>query len=358
MNTAAMDDLASAAQPARQLPKVLLHEHLDGGLRLGTLLQLLRQRGLQSPADDEAALGAWFEASAHAGSLLEYLRGFELTVAAMASPQALARVAFEAAQDAQSDGCVLAEFRIAPLLFEPLGVSGEAAVEALLEGLERAQTELNFPCGLIVCAMRHHPQAEIARSADLALRYRDQGVLAFDLAGPEAGYPATAHAALLRRVQDGGLSLTLHAGEADAGERVLQAARLGARRIGHGVRLADMLGRPGAADVLAELRERGVHLEVCPTSNVHTGAAASLAAHPIRALWQAGVSLSFHTDNRLMSCTHMSAEAQALHEQAGFGWADLQRMGQAAAQASFLPLQARQAALAAVQAWAAPSAPV
>ena len=354
---------------ARRLPKVLLHEHLDGGLRVATLLALLRQRRLAAPADTEAELGAWFEARAHAGSLGEYLRGFGLTVAAMATPRALEQVAFEAAEDAALDGCVLAEFRIAPLLFEPFGVTGEAAVEALLDGLARAQAAHGMPCGLIVCAMRHHPVEAIARSAALALRYgqpgwRDEGggdsaagglprpgVIAFDLAGPEAGYPATAHAGVLQRVLERGMSLTLHAGEADAGHRVLEAARLGARRIGHGVRLVDLLHLPKGDDLLAELHERRVHLEVCPTSNVHTGAAASLATHPIRALARAGVSLSFHTDNRLMSCTTMSAEAQGLVEHAGFTWPELQRMGLAAAEASFLPAPARARARAALMAW-------
>ena len=152
-------------QRARQLPKVLLHEHLDGGLRVATLLALLRERGIAPPAPDEDSLAAWFDARAHAGSLEEYLRGFALTVAAMATPEALARVAFEAAEDARAEGCVLAEFRIAPLLFEPYGVSGEAAVSALLQGLSRSP----LPSGLIVCGMRHESDAQIARAADLAI---------------------------------------------------------------------------------------------------------------------------------------------------------------------------------------------
>ena len=340
-----------ARSTAQRLPKVLLHEHLDGGLRVSTLLELLRQRGLPAPARDAAELGQWFEARAHAGSLVEYLRGFGLTLAAMATPAALERVAFEAAEDAAADGCVLAEFRIAPLLFEAHRLSGEAALEALLAGLARAEQALGLPCGLIVCAMRDHPAAEIARSAALALRHAGRGVVGFDLAGAEAGHPATAHAALLRRLVEQGLALTLHAGEADAGQRVLEAVRLGARRIGHGVRLVELLAAPGAEALLAELRQRGVHFEVCPTSNVHTGAAASLARHPIRELWRAGVSLSFHTDNRLMSCTTMSAEAQGLHDEAGFTWDELRRMGLAAAEATFLPPAARRQARSALLAW-------
>ena len=341
---------------ARQLPKVLLHEHLDGGLRVATLLALLRERGIASPAEDEDTLAAWFDARAHAGSLLEYLRGFDLTVAAMATPEGLARVAFEAAEDARAEGCVLAEFRIAPLLFEAHGVSGEATVAALLAGLSRSP----LPSGLIVCAMRHESDDRIARAADLAIACHQQPVQAgaarvigFDLAGPEAGWPASRHAALLTRVRAAGLGLTLHAGEADDGPRVLEAVRLGAQRIGHGVRLADLIGDgPDAAQVLAELKAQHTHLEICPTSNLHTGAAASMALHPIHALWRAGVSLSFHTDNRLMSRIDHSTEAARL-VQAGFGWGELVQMGLDAAQASFLPAAARQAAVEALRRWAA-----
>jgi adenosine deaminase len=340
---------------ARRLPKVLLHEHLDGGLRVATLLALLRERGIAAPADDEDTLAAWFDARAHAGSLEEYLRGFALTVAAMATPEAMARVAFEAAEDARADGCVLAEFRIAPLLFEAHGVPGEEAVAALLLGLSRSP----LPSGLIVCAMRHEDDDNIARAAQLALQFHRQPtspgaprVVGFDLAGPEAGWPATRHAALLAELHASGLALTLHAGEADAGHRVLEAARLGARRIGHGVRLADLVHQPDANEVLAELRARRVHLEICPTSNLHTGAAASLALHPIHALWRAGLSLSFHTDNRLMSRITHSGEAAALVA-AGFGWDELLHMGLDAADASFLPEAAREVARRQLRAWAA-----
>jgi adenosine deaminase len=344
---------------ARQMPKVLLHEHLDGGLRVATLLALLRERGIASPAEDEDTLAAWFDARAHAGSLLEYLRGFDLTVAAMATPEGLDRVAFEAAEDARAEGCVLAEFRIAPLLFEAHGVSGEAAVAALLDGLSRSP----LPSGLIVCAMRHESDERIARAAELAIRCHQQParpgaarVVGFDLAGPEADWPASRHAALLAQVRAAGLGLTLHAGEADGGERVLEAVRLGAQRIGHGVRLAELIADgPAAATVLAELKARGTHLEICPTSNVHTGAAASVALHPIHALWRAGVSLSFHTDNRLMSRVDHSTEAVRLVE-AGFGWGELVQMGLDAAQASFLPEPARRLAIAALQRWAAAEA--
>ncbi len=337
------------ADLARSLPKVLLHEHLDGGLRVPTLFALLGERGLAVPAPDAARLADWFDARAHAGSLTEYLRGFALTVAAMASPSALERVAFEAAEDAREDGCVLAEFRIAPLLFEAHGLPGEAAVEALLAGLARSP----LPSGLIVCAMRHLPSDESVRAARLAIAYQGRGVVGFDLAGAERGHPPSDHRAALDLCRDAGLPLTLHAGEADVAERVVEAARLGARRIGHGVRLADAIGDAARARLLDEVRERQVHLEVCPTSNLHTGAAGSLASHPITPLWRAGISLSFHTDNRLMSRLTHSGEALALLRDTPLGPADLWAMSCAAVEHSFLSAPAQSAARAALLRWRA-----
>ena len=332
------------------LPKVLLHEHLDGGLRPSTLLELMRARDIPSPADSVEGLARWFVERAHAGSLVEYLKGFALTVAAMATPEAMERVAFEAAEDAHRDGCVLAEFRMAPSLFEPHGVTAHDATEALVAGLRRATAATGMPSGLIVCAMRQHPAADVAASGDLAVRFAGRGVIGFDLAGPEAGFPATLHARTLRHLVASGVPLTLHAGEADVADRVLEAATLGARRIGHGVRLADAIGV--REDLLDAVRERGLHLEVCPTSNVHTGAAASIATHPIRALWDAGISLSYHTDNRLISCIDLSTEAANLIDEAGFTEADLLRMGLLAAKNSFLPDEARAKAAEAMTAWA------
>jgi adenosine deaminase len=347
-----MNDAADVLldQMARALPKVLLHEHLDGSLRVATLLQLLHERGITPPAPDASSLAAWFDANAHAGSLEKYIEGFALTVAAMASPAALRRVAFEAAQDAHADGAVLAEFRIAPLLFEAHGISGEAAVEALLEGLAQSPLPLLHSSGLIVCAMRHEPAQRTAQAARLALKYQGQGVIGFDLAGAEVGHPPEEHATALKLARDAGLPITLHAGEADAAERVLEAGRLGARRIGHGVRLVDAVLDPAQSALVAEAQGLGLHLEVCPTSNVHTGAAPSIAAHPITALWQAGLSLSYHTDNRLMSCITHSSEAAELMRHTALTAADLLAMARQAARHSFLPAAQRQAALLAIDA--------
>jgi len=339
-------DLAALA---RSLPKVLLHEHLDGSLRVETLFDLLQARGLPVPAADRTGLAAWFDERAHAGSLTEYLRGFEMTVAAMASRAALERVACEAAEDARADGCVLAEFRVAPLLFEAHGLDGDTAVEALLTGLSRSA----LPSGLIVCAMRHLPAGETQRAARLALRYQGRGVIGFDLAGAEAGHPPGEHARALALCRDAGLPLTLHAGEADAAERVVEAVRLGARRIGHGVHLVDALADPARRPMLDEVLASDIHLEVCPTSNVHTGAAASIATHPITALWRAGLSLSFHTDNRLMSRITHSSEALALLQQTPLTITDLLQMGLQAASHSFLAASIRDGAQGQVRHWAA-----
>jgi adenosine deaminase len=339
-----VDDLAARA---RALPKVLLHEHLDGDLRVATLFELLEQRGVRPPAPDASALAAWFDANAHAGSLVRYLEGFALTVRAMASPGALERVAFEAAEDARDEGVLLAEFRIAPLLFEAHGIPGDATVEALLSGLRRS----TLPSGLIVCAMRHLAPVQTMRAAELALRWQGRGVIGFDLAGAERGHPPSDHRDALALVHQAGLPMTLHAGEADTAERVLEAGRLGARRIGHGVRLADALADPGRRRLVDQVLEMDLHLEVCPTSNVHTGAAASIASHPITSLWRAGVSLSYHTDNTLMSCITFGGEAAALLRETPLGEADLLAMAREAAGASFLNASDRQSAAAAIEAY-------
>jgi len=321
----------------RALPKVLLHEHLDGGLRPQTLLELCRARGLQPPAQSADALAAWVQANANSGSLGRYLAGFQLTVAAMASLPACERVAFEAAEDALADGCVLAEFRIAPLLLEPFGLQGEAVVEALLTGLRRS----TLPCGLIVCAMRHEPAEQTLRAAQLAARYAGLGVIGFDLAGAEAGHQPASHARAFGAARDAGLGLTCHAGEADVGARVLEAAALGATRIGHGIHIVD-----DAANLL-RARALGLHFEVCPSSNVHTGATPSLARHPLRRMLAAGLSLSVSTDNRLMSGVSLSDELQTVHAM-GVALTTIRALNRAAAAASFLPEAARAAALVAI----------
>ena len=324
----------------RTRPKVLLHEHLDGGLRPETLLDLCRARGLTPPAETAEALAGWFAANAHTGSLERYLAGFALTVGAMASAAACERVAFEAAEDARLDGCVLAEFRMAPSLFAPLGLRPEAALEALLAGLARSA----LPCGLIVCAMRMDAPGRTAAVARMAGRYADRGVIGFDLAGAERGFPATLHREALHLAHDAGLGLTCHAGEADDGHRVIETIRLGVTRIGHGVRVMD---QPAWVE---QARAAGVHFEVCPSSNVHTGAAASLATHPFGAMTAAGLNLSCSTDNRLISQVTLSGELAALQVHQGLSVDTLMQQQRAAVRASFLGDAVKAAALARIDA--------
>jgi adenosine deaminase len=315
------------AQIAR-LPKVLLHEHLDGGLRAQTLLELCAARCLQAPSSTADGLARWLHAQAK-GSLEQYVSTFSLTVAAMASAQACERVAFEAAEDARLEGCVAAEFRMAPTLLEAHGLPAEAALEAMLQGLARCP----MPSGFIVCAMRTDTPEQVLRSARLAASYAGQGVVGFDLAGAEKGFPATAHAKAIELARSAGLGITLHAGEADVGARVLEAAQLGATRIGHGVHI--MLGND-RDELLEAIAPYNLHFEVCPTSNIHTGVVQSVAQHPIRAMWEAGLSLSCNTDNRLISGVSLCSELMALHTELGFGLQDLSAMTEMAKKACFV----------------------
>jgi adenosine deaminase len=329
----------------KNTPKILLHEHLDGGLRPTTLFELCRARGIEIPGEDPADLAQWMHDNANSGSLVRYLRGFAITVAAMSGPEACERIAFEAAEDARADGCVLAEFRMAPLLLEEHGMSGEAVMEAVLAGLAKSP----LACGLIVCAMRPEPPERGVRAARLAARYAADGVVGFDLAGAELGYPAAVHAPAFGIARDAGLGLTCHAGEAGGGENVMEAADLGVSRIGHGINV--VRGEPEqVAEWTARARERGLHFEVCPSSNVHTGAVASLAAHPIREMMAAGLSVSCSTDNRLMSGVTLTHELEALRSRTRLNDAELGRLQRAAVDSSFLPADKRAAARAQVEA--------
>jgi adenosine deaminase len=333
---------AAPAAFLRTAPKVLLHEHLDGGLRPETLFELCVSRGIEMPAKTPDALARWMHDNANSGSLVRYLRGFVITVAAMAGAEACERIAFEAAEDARVDGCVLAEFRMAPLLLEEHGMSGEAVIEAVLAGLARSP----LACGLIVCGMRPDPPERVRRAAELAVRYRDQGVVGFDLAGAELGYSAAVHADSFALARDAGLGLTCHAGEAGGGEYVMEAADLGVSRIGHGIHVVRGSSEQETAEWVARARDLGLHFEVCPTSNVHTGAVKSLEVHPIREMIDAGLSVSCSTDNRLMSSVTLTDELEDLHACTGLTYRQIGDLMNAAVGASFLSREKREAAAA------------
>ena len=324
----------------RAAPKVLLHEHIDGGLRPQTLLELCQARNISLPVNTAVDVAQWLQGNANSGSLERYVAAFAPIVAAMASAAACEQVAFEAAEDARLDGCVLAEFRMAPLLLEPHGLAPEAAIEALVRGLQRSA----MPAGLIVCAMRTDSAEQVERAARLAAQYAGQGVVGFDLAGAEYGFPATRHRRAVDIARAAGLGITLHAGEADGGHRVQEAIELGATRIGHGVQIARPL--PGEAatsaqqrmDEVAALRVDGkpVHFEVCPTSNTHTGVCTSLADHPLPAMVMAGLDVSVHTDNRLISGVTHSGELAAVHAVMGWTLPQFADTLRSATQASFM----------------------
>ncbi len=291
---------------ARALPKVVLHDHLDGGLRPATLVELAADAGHLLPTTDPAELAAHLTRGANRRDLELYLEGFEHTVAVLQTPEALARVARESLEDLAEDGVVYAELRFAPELNTRQGLSMGAVVDAALAGMADGP----IPSGLIVDGMRTSPVDVVARSAQVAIDFHGRGVVGFDLAGAEAFNPAGVHADALDRLTAAGVPLTLHAGEAHGPTMIAEAVeRFGARRIGHGVTLLQDLGPDGRRGPLAERIHRlGITLECCPTSNVHTGAVATLADHPIARFEAAGITTTVNTDNRLMSGVTMSSE--------------------------------------------------
>lgn len=345
----------STAEPTDwcAVPKVVLHEHLDGNLRPSTLLELCGRRGIDVPADTAEALQEWIHTQANSGSLERYVAAFGLTVAAMASPQACERVAFEAVQDCAADGAVLIELRMAPLLLEAHGLSGDKAFAAMLAGMKRGSEATGVPAGFIVCGMRTDTPQDVMRSAELAVRFAGKGVVGYDLAGAERGFPAILHTQAVSLAREAGLGITLHAGEADVGERVIEAIGLGATRIGHGVQITQ---GEGAASRVARAREAGVHFEVCPTSNLHTGAWKELSTHPLIAMEAAGLNWSVQADNRLISVLTQGSECGAVHEICGLSLDRIMQGQIRAAKASFMPQAQHTCALQKLKNWCAGNA--
>ena len=333
----------------QNLPKVVLHEHLDGNLRPATLLELCIQRSITLPAKTPETLQHWIHTQANSGSLERYVAAFGLTVAAMATPEACERVACEAVEDCAADGAVLIELRMAPLLLAAHGLSGDEAVAAMLAGLRRGSIATGIPSGLIVCGMRTDTPQDVVRSAELAARFASRGegtgVVGFDLAGAERGFPAVLHAKAVALACEAGLGITLHAGEADAGERVIESIALGATRIGHGIQITQDTNQTEAAARIAHARESGVHFEVCPTSNLHTGAWNNLKTHPLLAMERAGLNWSLQADNRLISVLTQGSEYRVAHEEIGIGFDALKAGMVRAAKASFLSKSAIEQAL-------------
>ena len=328
----------------RALPKVELHNHLDGGLRVATVLELADEIGYTDlPANDPQTLAAWFY-QGESGSLESYLAGFTHTIAVMQTASAISRVAYEAVADLAADGVIYAEIRFAPLLNTRHGMSREDVIEAALDGFARGRRDFGVPVGLIVDAMRDIPDS--LDDARAAIRFVGKGVVGFDLAGPEAGFPADDHLPACRLVREHGLGLTIHAGEADGPDSIHRAiAKCGATRIGHGVRIADDLtledGAVSRSGSLAALvRDRRIPLEICPTSNLHT-LGISASQHPLGLLYDAGFNVTLNTDNRLMSNVTLTDEFAVAVEHHGFQRSDLERTTRAALDAAFLETDLR-----------------
>jgi adenosine deaminase len=288
----------------RRAPKVLLHDHLDGGLRPETVIDLAADVGYTDlPTKDPAELANWFTRAEARTSLELYLGAFQHTVAVMQTAEGLRRVAAECAEDLAADGIVYAEVRFAPELHVEQGLTLDQVVDAVLEGINAGRAGRNITVGVLLTAMRH--AARSVEIADLALRHRDHGVVGFDIAGSEAGYPPTRHLDAFQRIAQGNFHITIHAGEAFGLPSIWEAIQLcGAERLGHGVRIVDDITvEPGGRIVLGRLagfvRDRRVALELCPTSNVHTGAVASIAQHPIGLLKQLRFRATVNTDNRV-----------------------------------------------------------
>lgn len=327
------------------LPKVVLHDHLDGGLRPETVVALARRTGFeQLPFTDPGALRAWFHQSG-AGSLDRYLEAFAYTCGVMQTPEALDRVAYEAVEDLATDGVVYAEMRFAPSLHTARGLTRDEVLEAVLGGVRRGERDFGIPVRIIVDALRHQDDSE--EVAEAAGRFVGRGVVGFDLAGPEGGYPANLHRDACAIAGRAGLALTIHAGEhrphpgeLSGVENIADALDCGARRIGHGVLLVgDTVVSNGAITDLGIVAQR-VHderiaLEVCPTSNVDTRAFPDLVAHPIGLLHRAGFAVTLNTDNRLMSATSMSREAMMVMTHQGITVDDLRAMSLTAVDAAF-----------------------
>src|ERR1700690_515684 len=330
----------------QSLPKVLLHEHLDGVLRPQTVIELARDAGYEGlPTSDPAALAQWFHRGANQGSLSKYLEGFTHTIAVMQTEEGLERGAYEQAEDLSQDGVVYFETRFAPLFHRQKGLTHQQIVSAVLKGLERGRKDFGISSGLIICAMRNMDVS--LEMAELAVDFRERGVVGFDLAGEEGGYPPKKHVDAFHYIQRENFNITIHAGEGYGKESIWQAIQYcGAHRIGHGTRLIDDIAVADGkvvklGDLAQYVLDKRIPLEICLISNVHTGATPSLAEHPFKILYQEKFRVTLNTDNRLMSRTTMTQEFQAAADTFGLSLDDFERITINAMKSSFLAYKER-----------------
>ncbi len=328
-------------------PKVLLHDHLDGGLRPQTIIDLAPDAGHELPSYDAAELGQWFADAADSGSLERYLETFDHTVAVMQNGPAITRVARECVEDLLADGVVYAEIRYAPEQHVEGGLTLDEVVAAVQEGFDTATraAEGRIVVRQLLTAMRH--QARSREIAELAVAWRGRGVAGFDIAGAEAGFPPTRHLDAFEYLQRENSHFTIHAGEAFGLPSIWQAIQwCGADRLGHGVRIIDDItvaddGTVELGRLAAYVRDKRIPLEMCPASNIQTGAAASIAEHPIGLLTKLRFRVTINTDNRLMSQTSMTAEMWSLVEAFGYTLDDLRWFTLNAMKSAFLPFDER-----------------
>ncbi|SFD93211.1 adenosine deaminase [Blastococcus tunisiensis] len=334
--------LPLTAESIRRAPKVLLHDHLDGGLRPQTVLELADEGGYRDlPATDAGELARWFRRAADSGSLVQYLETFAHTVGVMQRPEAVHRVARECALDLAADGVVYAEVRFAPELSTAGGMAIDEVVEAMVDGFavggrEAAEAGTPIRVGALLCAMRQADRWE--EVAGLVVRFRDAGVVGFDLAGPEIGFPPDRVPSAIGVLDGARAHRTIHAGEA-AGIDSIRTALDGAHaeRLGHGVRIADEVPADGPLGPLAQrVLDEQVTLEVAPSSNVQTGAYPSLAEHPVDRLHRLGFAVTLNTDNRLMSGVSATSEVAAVARTFGWSWDDVQTVTERAVAGAFL----------------------
>ncbi|MGB3772666.1 MAG: adenosine deaminase [Rhodococcus sp. (in: high G+C Gram-positive bacteria)] len=338
-------------QNIARAPKALLHDHLDGGLRPSTVLELAGECGYDGlPASDADGLGRWFREAADSGSLELYLETFAHTVAVMQTAEGLQRVARECAEDLAADGVVYAEVRYAPEQHLEKGLTLDEVVEHTLEGFRQGESAARaagrtIKIGCLLTAMRH--AARSREIAELAVRYRDRGVAGFDIAGKEAGFPPSRHLDAFEYMRANNAHFTIHAGEAFGLPSIHEAiAFCGTDRLGHGVRIVDDItvgsnGAPELGQLANYVRDKRIPLELCPSSNVQTGAVASIESHPFDVLARLRFRVTVNTDNRLMSDTSMSKEMFTLASAFGYGWSDLERFTINALKSSFLPFDQR-----------------
>jgi adenosine deaminase len=339
-STPVSDDLIAAA------PKVLLHDHLDGGLRPATVIDLATEFGYKNlPTKDVTDLATWFHRGAKRNDLVLYLETFAHTVGVMQHRDAIERVAYECALDLANDGVVYAEVRFAPELHTEGGLTLDEVVEAVLAGFERGSARTPLTIYALCCAMRTAARSQ--EIAELAVRFRDRGVVGFDIAGAEAGHPPTRHLDAFQYVKQQNFHATIHAGEAFGLPSIWEALQwCGAERLGHGVRIIDDITQnPDGTYTLGQLanyvRDRRIPLELCPTSNVNTGVCATYAEHPINMLRQLRFRVTVNTDNRLMSAITMGGEFRQLSDAFGYDLRDFQWLTVNAMKSAFAPFEER-----------------